>query len=246
MRKKPLIRKKIEKFNSSGFIVLKKLLNQKEINSYKNEIEKLSKILVKKYKAPYVNLTKDKKLNTAHHLNKIFPKSKLMKIQNKIILKKFIEKIFNRKLIMKNLEVFAKPAKSGMRAPFHQDNFYWNIKNKMAINTWIAIDKANINNGGLIYLEGSHKKGLFEHLNSKVPGTSKEIKSNVLAKLKLKRISPTLYPGDCLIHHCEIVHGSKKNNSNLSRRGIALRFVAKNAQVDKLKMKKYLTDLKNI
>ena len=37
MRKKPLIRKKIEKFNSSGFIVLKKLLNQKEINSYKNE-----------------------------------------------------------------------------------------------------------------------------------------------------------------------------------------------------------------
>ena len=82
MRKKPLIRKKIEKFNSSGFIVLKKLLNQKEINSYKNEIEKLSKILVKKYKF-YVNLTKDKKLNTAHHLNKIFPKSKLTKIQNK-------------------------------------------------------------------------------------------------------------------------------------------------------------------
>ena len=82
-------------------------------------------------------------------------------------------------------------------------------------------------------------------MNSKVPGTSKEIKSNVLAKLKLKE-SPTLYPGDCLIHHCEIVHGSKKNNSNFSRRGIALRFVAKNAQVDKLKMKKYLIDLKNI
>ena len=98
-----------------------------------------------------------------------------MEIQNKTILKKFIEKIFNRKLIMKNLEVFAKPAKSGMRAPFHQDNFYWNIKNKMAINTWIAIDKANINNGGLIYLEGSHKKGLFEHLNSKVQVLQKKL-----------------------------------------------------------------------
>ena len=33
-------------------------------------------------------------------------------------------------MLMNNFEIFAKPNKTGKKVPFHQDNFYWNIKNE--------------------------------------------------------------------------------------------------------------------
>ena len=236
---------KLNEFNRCGFVVIKNLINIKKIKDYEKEIDKISKILVTNYSSPYVNLTKDKKMNTGHHLNELFPKSNLMKIKNNYLLKKFLKKIFNKPLIMKNLEIFAKPPKTGLKAPFHQDNFYWNIKKKMAVNVWIALDKVTIKNGGLIYIKGSHKLGLLKHRRSNIPGSSKEIIPHFLKKIKAKRISPKLFPGDCLIHHCEVVHGSNQNKTSQRRRGIAIRFVARNSQIDKQNMKKYLKDLKN-
>ena len=64
-------------------------------------------------------------------------------------------------------EVFLKPPKTGMKAPFHQDNYYWNLKDKRAINLWIALDKVDKSNGGLIYLKGSHNEGIIKHKMSK-------------------------------------------------------------------------------
>ena len=245
MKKKELFQSKLNKFYKSGFVVLENLFNKKKLVLFKKEIDKLSNELIKNYEKPYINLTVDKKLNTAHHINKIFPNTELMKIQNNLFLKKFINKIFKKKMIMKNLEIFAKPAKTGLKAPFHQDNFYWNIKNKMALNVWLSIDKSHIFNGGLIYLDGSHKLGLLEHFSSNTPGTSKQIDPKILKNIKLKKIAPKLKPGDCLIHHCEVVHGSRANKSKFKRRGVALRFVAKHSRIDQQKMKRYLNSSKN-
>ena len=38
-----------------------------------------------------------------------------------------------------------------MKSPFHQDNFYWNIQNKKALNVWIACTESNFKNGGMCY-----------------------------------------------------------------------------------------------
>ena len=38
-------------------------------------------------------------------------------------------------------EIFAKPAKTGLPAPMHQDNFLWAIRNNNGITFWIALDK---------------------------------------------------------------------------------------------------------
>ena len=55
------MQKLIKEYNNNGFIVLKKLLSKKEIQSFENESTRISKILIEKYNRPYVNLTKDKK-----------------------------------------------------------------------------------------------------------------------------------------------------------------------------------------
>ena len=137
-----------------------------------------------------MHLTKDFKLNTAHHLNKIFPKSKLMKLSNNKKINTFLKKKFDEKVVMQNFEIFAKPNATGKKVPFHQDNFYWNIKNEKAVNLWIALNKVNKNNGGLVYYKGSHKLGLKAHSLSKVPGTSQEIKAITLKKINLKKFNP--------------------------------------------------------
>ena len=62
-----------------------------------------------------------------------------------------------------------------MRSPFHQDNFYWNISNKKALNVWIACSKASQKNGGMCYFKKSHKNGLVKHILSKEPGSSQKI-----------------------------------------------------------------------
>lgn len=238
-----MIKNYLNKYYKNGFVIIKNILNEKEIIEYSNELERLSKVLIKKYKSPYVNLTKDKKVNTAHNLNKIFPHSKFIRIGKIKILKKLLEKIFNDKPILRNLEFFAKPGKTGMRAPFHQDNYYWNIKNKKAVNVWISLDKVDKKNGGLIYLKGSHKLGLVNHSLSNIPGSSQEIKLSKLNLKKFKSVSPKLEPGDCILHNCEVIHGSNKNTTNRKRRAVVVSYKSKSAKVDTIKMKNYLNKL---
>lgn len=239
-----MLQDNLKKFNDEGYVIIRNVIPKKNIPSIKKEIIKISNNLIEKYSSPYVHLTKDLKLNTAHHLNKIFPKSKIMSISENKKIKALLEKNFKEKMSMNNFEIFAKPNKTGKRVPFHQDNFYWNIKNEKAANVWIALNKVDKINGGLIYYKSSHKLGLKAHTVSNVPGTSQEIKADILKKINLDLVQPKLNPGDCIIHHCNVIHGSKANKSNRNRLCIALRFVSKSAKIDKKKMRIYLKKLK--
>ena len=225
---------------------IKSLFSNKELKVFENEIEKITEKLKKKFTRPFINLTKDGKLNTAHNLDQIFPRSNLMKIPKKKSLKNIIKEIFNEDFDIRNLEIFAKPSKTGMAAPYHQDNYYWNITDKRAVNIWIALDRVTKKNGGVTYLIGSHKKGIFAHSLSKAKGTSQEIKKKIINKLKFQYKTPFLYPGDCLIHHCEVIHGSNPNLSNNDRRGIVISLKAKTSKVDKKKLNIYLNKLKKV
>ena len=66
-------------------------------------------------------------------------------------------------------------------------------------------------NGGVEYMQESHKLGVIEHETSFMPGSSQKIPDKIIKKLKYKKITPDLKEGDCIFHHAEIIHGSKKN-----------------------------------
>ena len=44
MQNNTLINKYVNKFNSYGFIVIRKLLNSRELKKYENEVNRISKI----------------------------------------------------------------------------------------------------------------------------------------------------------------------------------------------------------
>ena len=140
-------------------------------------------------------------------------------------------------------ELFYKPKNTGIAVPLHQDNYYWCLKDPMAVTVWIALEKANKKNGGIFYFKKSHQLGLLEHEPSFTPGSSQRIK-NPRGLESFKKVFPDLRPGDCLIHHSLIAHGSLTNKSNKSRVGVKERYKKKNVAKDKNIQKKYENELK--
>ena len=116
--------------------------------------------------------------------------------------------------------------------PFHQDNFYWNIEKAKAINVWIACSKSSTKNGGLIYFKKSHKKEsliIRYHMHLDLL----KIDDKKISELRYERVCPSVNPGDIIIHHANIIHGSLANKSNTDRIGCVISFKRKNAKINK-------------
>lgn len=132
-------------------------------------------------------------------------------------------------------EMFAKPASIGMRSPIHQDNYYWCLK-PYSIGTgltmWIALDNCDSQNGGLTYLNASHRVGILAHESSFAPGSSQTIKNSAELMNNYNIVTPKLSPGDALIHDAHVVHFSEANVSGKSRRGMTFQYQSKSSTVD--------------
>ena len=231
-------------FHKDGFVHIKKLFQKKDIKSIFSQINEIKNKSIQ-VKNPNMHFTSDKKLNTIHDINTFIKSGPIIKISKDKKLIKIVETILGEKASVRNIEFFLKPKKTGMRSPFHQDNFYWNFSDKeKALNAWIACSNSNYNNGGVCYYKKSHKLGILPHEISYLPGSSQKVKQNYLNKIKLKRIYPNLKVGDCLIHHSEVIHGSNVNKSNYDRVGLVIGYKSTNAVVNKKKIKKYKKNLK--
>jgi|ETNmetMinimDraft_33_1059910.scaffolds.fasta_scaffold15433_2 ectoine hydroxylase-related dioxygenase (phytanoyl-CoA dioxygenase family) len=248
-----IIQKSVDDFRINGFTVLRSFLKKKEIEIARKDVQKIFSILKKKnFGPPFVFFTEDLKIDAAHKLHKIFPNTPLLTFAKKKIIKDFYKNLFKDNSVLENLQIFAKPKKSGGETPFHQDNWYWNTKDKSRINVWIALDRVTKRNAGVIYYKGSHKHkgtnkyGLIKHVFPKrYAGFLKGIANTDLNKLKYKKYTANLYPGDCIIHTGEVVHGAKKNKSNINRRGVVLSIAGKKTKYDKNQINIYKKELAN-
>ena len=230
-------------FHENGYTIVKKLLTKSDALLLLQEIETIKKkVSVKKQQ--YFHKTKDGKFNTIHNIQEFIKKGKIINLTKNKKLIRIINRLLLDKSYMRNLEFFLKPKKTGLASPFHQDNFYWNIIDAKALNVWIALSKSNKSNGGICYLKGSQKLGTINHELSFMKGSSQKIEDEVLKKLNFTKIFPSLNVGDCIIHHPNIIHGSKKNLSNNDRIGVAVSYAAKNSKTDLIKLTRYKKRLK--
>ena len=231
--------KDFKSYKINGVIKINNVFLGKEISLLKKKIKLYIKKERSKLKEKEVNYINNE-VNSIHLFHDKFFKNfaNQKKIMN-------LSRFFLRaKPEVKHYEYFAKPKKIGLASPMHQDTYYWNLKDPNAFTIWIAIDNATKNNGAIEYLLGSHKK-LYSHTASYAPGSSQKIKRIDQLKKIYKKKTFNLNPGDCLLHHSQIIHGSKKNESKLSRRGFTIQIMKKNSKIDKKKFKKYQDSLIN-
>lgn len=240
-----LNKKKLDKikkgFDENGYILLNKFFDKNKIALIKKNLfdflYKKKRNLKKRREVHFANTSK--LINSVHHLK--WPYIQKFRCNKKIL--KIVKYILEDDLKNFGAEVFAKPAKVGMPAPIHQDNFYWNVNNGKGVTVWIALDKSTKRNGAIFYYKKSHKVGLLNHKSSYAPGSSQELENKKILK-QFKKFTPELNVGDILIHHCLVVHGSQKNLSNNDRAGLTLRYIAKSSKINKVQKDKYEKDLK--
>ena len=233
-----------KKFYQDGFCIVRKAVSKKSLSILKREINKLKKPKIKKANE---HLTKNKKVNTLHHLDKYLQKkNSLIEFAKNKNLRELAGHILNDdKIKLRNIELFLKPRKTGMPAPFHQDNYYWNItNNNKALNIWIACTNSSKKNGAVKYVKNSHKLGVLNHEISYAAGTSQKVSDKTISKYKHKIVTPSLKPGDLIVHHSAVIHGSSKNLSNTDREGLTISYKTRDAKINKKRMLNYRKKVK--
>ena len=124
-------------------------------------------------------------------------------------------------------QIFAKPAGHPGVVPWHQDYSYWQRTAPAAhITVHIALDRADLDNGCIQYIPGSQGWGLFDTVDF---GGDMDAFAQLLPEERRAEFAPVpmrLEPGEAVLHHSHVVHGSYGNGSDRPRRALVLNYMA--------------------
>jgi len=134
--------------------------------------------------------------------------------------------LIGQELYTLSTNVFNKPPGVDGRHPYHQDLRYFRIRPADGIvGTWTAILPATRESGCLSVLPRSHRGELldhdypdWEHVNAGFFGVG-EVDTDT-------RVHVPLDPGDTLLFHPLLIHGSGRNRSSDFRRAISAHYAA--------------------
>ena len=133
-------------------------------------------------------------------------------------------------------QLLVKEPKTSEATPWHHDLPYWPIKGGHIISFWVGFDKVTKNTGAVEYIKGSHKWNKFfapasfgadTGFNDHYKEMGLEPMPDINSNLKdYELLSWDVNPGDIVVHHPLVIHGSSGNfSSNIRRRGLALRYI---------------------
>ncbi|MBK8506624.1 MAG: phytanoyl-CoA dioxygenase family protein [Saprospiraceae bacterium] len=124
-------------------------------------------------------------------------------------------------------QLFSKPAKHGGVVAWHQDYSYWTrTKSMRHLTCWVGLDDADLENGCLHYVPGSHRWGLLEkpELAGQMDGLLTHLTEE--QRVNFNAIPIEMEMGYGTFHHPLLIHGSYENRSERSRRAFVLNVFA--------------------
>ena len=125
---------------------------------------------------------------------------------------------------------FNKPPKVDGRHPLHQDLRYFSMRPaESIIGTWTSISNATRESGCLSVIPGSHKRSLAKHgspnwkyINAGFYG--------IANKPEEDRIHLETKPGETVLFHPLLIHGSGKNQTDECRRALSSHYATASCQ----------------
>lgn len=136
-----------------------------------------------------------------------------MEFINNPILKKVLKEIIGPQIEFLSFKPVFKSGEIRFPTPWHQDWSYWGGSHKVSI--WIALEEANIGNGCLKVIPGSHKKEWDHNKSNFDNGFGNRISDERLSNEKI--IDVPLQKGDALFFHDWLLHSSHENISGKDR-----------------------------
>ena len=223
-----LNKKQINYYKEKGYLIVKDAIPQKKLK----KIQKITSEFVEKSK----NV---KKNNEIYDLSEEHTKDapKLRRLKNPHMIHKCYEDITKddcildivSQLIGNNLrrdhtKLNFKAAHGGEAIEWHQDWAFYPHTNDDIVEVGIFLDDCKEENGPLMAVPGSHLGPLDDHHhNGYFIGAVDPAKSHYDVSKAETFIAKS---GAISLHHVRSLHGSKKNNSNISRRMLFIGYTA--------------------
>ena len=228
LKKKKLsreIKKNSNFFIKNGYLILKNILTQDEIESCLFDFKKIVNSKEYKTNPDYFHYNKNPRIVEGWRRSKN------------------IKKLVYKKKIIDYLKLFycKQPVgfstinfQAGTEQPLHSDSIHFGtIPELYLVGAWFALENVNKNIGPLVVVPGSHKLPIieFSNLNLPIPQSSKELKSNytvyegylreLIKEKKLKKKKLIIDKGDVIIWAANLLHGGtkilKKNRTRYSQ-----------------------------
>lgn len=239
---KQLSKAQLKEFDEKGFLFFPSLFDASEIDSLTSQLEDLfaqdmvCNVREKGSKSVRTNFA-------AHNYNQAF--ARLSRHPRMI---KPVEELFDESVYMHQFKVNAKAAFDGDVWQWHQDFGTWHADDHMAepraMNIAIFLDDVNEHNGPLMFIPGSHKKGVLE------AGHDTETTSYPLWTLNAETISslvaeggivsPKGPAGSMILFHSCLVHASGSNLSPWDRKAVYLSLCAVSNHIKRFKRPGYI------
>lgn len=152
-----------------------------------------------------------------------------------------VETILGPNILLWSSDFSVKGAGLGTWVPWHQDTPYWNLSTTKVVSVWFAITPANVANGAMRVVLGTHDSGPLGRINYDgdphkgiVEGDRKSSEGNLFfydhvmddAVDEEQAADVELQPGEFSIHHINLVHGGGPNGSAHDRIGYVMRFIS--------------------
>jgi phytanoyl-CoA hydroxylase len=141
-----------------------------------------------------------------------------------------VESLVGPEILFVNSMVVTKPPGVDARHPLHQDLLYFGFRpGDAVVGTWTALEPVTRANGCLAVLPGSHRGALLPH---EMPGWE-HVNFGFLGVRGIdagaERVHVEMEPGDTLLFHSLLIHGSGTNRTEDFRRAISAHYARADA-----------------
>ncbi|CAH0689951.1 unnamed protein product [Spodoptera exigua] len=217
-------------YKDNGYIVLKSVLPENELNAISEEYDKLfARKNQDKMESSWVgsdaNDRKSDATQTVKGIHNLQYHHAVFNtfLFNKVLLDALEDIMETSNIVLHHTKAHLKPPEKGAAYPMHQDYHYFPYKHDSMIAAFLHLDAAGPDNGGLFVYPGSHKLGPQEDIGAK--------ESNFhyvdQTKFPFERAAPVVCErGDVVVFSYLLVHGSPCNTSSRPRRMLLLQAAA--------------------
>jgi ectoine hydroxylase-related dioxygenase (phytanoyl-CoA dioxygenase family) len=144
-----------------------------------------------------------------------------------------VEAILGPDLLIWNTRWFTKRPGDKTFITWHQDGNYWALDPPKVATAWIALSPSTDANGCMRVVPGSQSGDMLPHRDTFAADNALSRGQEIAVEVdEAEAVSLVLAPGEMSLHHVGIVHGSRPNTSQLSRVGVAVRFIAPEVRQD--------------
>lgn len=141
-----------------------------------------------------------------------------------------VEDLVGPKLLFVNSMVVTKPPGVDARHPLHQDLLYFGFRpGDAVVGTWTALEPVTRENGCLAVLPGSHTGELLQHETPDWDYVNFGFLGAAGVDEKSERVHVEMEPGDTLLFHSLLIHGSGTNRTEGFRRAISVHYARADA-----------------